>query len=75
MEANKNQKESVNQEQLNRSQGFFGDVRAYLSQDRQYLTLVTPAGRIRKHVNFFKSILGIEFTPKAKMPTALGARV
>ncbi len=49
------------------TQGFQAPIRAYLSKDGQYLTHVLPGGmRITKHVNFYKAILGVTFTPKTK---------
>lgn len=52
----------------NQNQGFIADVRAYLSKDGEYLTLVLPGNmRVRKHVNFLKKILGVPFTPKARV--------
>ena len=47
-------------------QGFIADLRAYLSADGEYLNLVLPGNmRVRKHKNFFLSILGVPFVPKA----------
>ena len=49
------------------NQAVFADPRAYLSKDREYLTLVLPNNvLIRKHVNYFKAIMEIPFTSKAK---------
>ncbi|MGE4233113.1 MAG: hypothetical protein AB7F43_07270 [Bacteriovoracia bacterium] len=64
---NTNKKETQNQNGAQgNSQGFFAQPRAYLSKDGEYLTLVLPGNMIvRKHVNFFKAVLGIPFTPKA----------
>ena len=54
-----------------RGQGFFAQPRAYLSKDGEYLTLVLPGNMIvRKHVNFFKAILGVPFTRKTKQADA-----
>jgi hypothetical protein len=53
--------------QSKKTQRFFADPKAYLSKDGEYLSLVLPGNLIvRKHVNFFKSVMGIPFTPKAK---------
>ena len=44
-------------------QGQFVEPKAYLKGE--YLTLVIDGNiLVRKHVNYFKKILGIEFTPK-----------
>ena len=57
----------TNQKQ-NQDQRFFANPRAYLSKDSEYLTLVLPGNLlIRKHINFYKRILGIPFTPKARV--------
>jgi hypothetical protein len=51
----------------NQSQGFFAQPRAYLSKDGEYLTLVLPGNMIvRKHVNYFKAVMGLPFSPKSK---------
>jgi hypothetical protein len=48
-------------------EGFYVEPRAYLSRDGEYLTLVLPGNIIvRKHVNYYKQILGIVYTPKSK---------
>lgn len=50
-----------------KSQAVFADPKAYLSKDGEYLSLVLPGNLIvRKHVNFFKAVMGLPFTPKAK---------
>ena len=42
--------------------GFYAQPRAYLSRDKQYLTLVLPGNMlVRKHVNFFKAVMGLPF--------------
>ena len=51
----------------NPNQGFYAQPRAYLSKDGEYLVLVLPGNQIvRKHVNWFKSIMGLPFERKAK---------
>ena len=62
MEQNKNE----NQMQVgNQNQGFFAQPRAFLSKDGEYLTLVLPGNMlVRKHVNFYKKLLGVAFIPK-----------
>ena len=55
----------------NQDQRFFANPRAYLSKDGEYLSLVLPGNLVvRKHVNFFKSVMGLPFTPKAKAKSA-----
>ena len=51
----------------NQGQGFFAEPRIFLTKDGEYLIHVLPGNMIvRKHVNFYKKILGMEFVPKAK---------
>ena len=62
-----NQKKPQNQ----RNQRFFADPKAYLSKDGEYLSLVLPGNLVvRKHVNYFKSVMGLPFTPKAQAKVA-----
>lgn len=43
----------------------FEEPKVRLSKDGQYLTLILPNSvRVRKHVNYFKAILGISFVAK-----------
>lgn len=64
MEQNKNEMQAQNTQ----NQGFYAQPRAFLSKDGEYLTLVLPGNMyVRKHVNYFKSLLGIPFTPKSKV--------
>ena len=57
--------QNTNNTQTN-NQGFFAQPRAFLKGE--YLTLVLPGNMIvRKHVNFYKAILGVPFTPKANI--------
>ena len=59
MEQNKNKSQSYNV-------GFYIQPRTYLNKDGEYLTLILPGNMIvRKHVNYFKAILGVGYTPKA----------
>lgn len=64
-----NQNNNQNQEQnTNRSQGFYAEPRFFLSRDGEYLTIVLPGNMfVRKHINFYKKLLGVPFTPKAAM--------
>ena len=53
--------------QSKKTQRSFADPKAYLSKDGEWLSLVLPDNVIvRKHVNYFKSVMGLPFTPKAK---------
>ena len=64
--------ESNQNQEVNQTQGFYAQPRAYLSKDGQYLTLVLPGDmRIRKSVNWFKKILGVPFIPKGAMEASL----
>lgn len=49
------------------NQGFIAQPRVFLSRDGEYLVHIVPGGMIRKHVNYYKKILGQEFSPKAKV--------
>ena len=50
-----------------RTQGFYAQPRVYLSRDGEYVVHVLPGNMIvRKHVNFYKAILGVPYTPKSK---------
>jgi len=47
-------------------QGIYVEPRIYLSRDGEYLIHALPGGRlVRRHVNFYKKVLGVEFTPKS----------
>lgn len=49
------------------SNGFFGQIRAYLSKDGEYLITELPGNmRVVKHVNFYKAVLKVPFTPKVR---------
>jgi len=51
------------------AQGFLSDVRAFLSRDGEYLTLVLPGTmRVTKHRNWYLAILGQDYVPKARQP-------
>ncbi len=57
--------------QNDQGQGFFAEPRVFLSKDGEYLIHVLPGNmRVRKHVNFYKKVLGMEFTPKTKREAA-----
>lgn len=60
------QSKNDNQAQANnQNQGFFAQPRAFLSKDGEYLTLVLPGNMlVRKHVNFYKKLLGVRFIAK-----------
>jgi len=56
------------------AQGFLSDIRAYVSSDGEYLTLVLPGNmRVRKHRNFYLALLGVAFVPKAAQRAAADA--
>lgn len=57
---------NANQSQTQKpSRAYYVEPRAFLSRDGQYLTLVLPGNLlVRKHVNFFKKMMGIPFSPK-----------
>ena len=66
MDTNRNETQAQNTNSIP-VQGFYAQPRAYLSKDGEYLTLVLPGNMIvRKHVNFFKAILGVAYTRKTK---------
>ena len=46
--------------------GFIAKTRISLTRDGNYMMVFFPGGRFVKHVNYFKSILGIAFEPAAK---------
>lgn len=67
MKTNKQETKAAEINNSPRASGFFGKVRAFLSQDGEYLTIVLPGNMlVRKHVNFFKAILGVPYKPKAQ---------
>ena len=44
----------------------FVEPKVFLSKDKNYITMFLPGNMaVRKHVNFFKSILGVPFEKKA----------
>lgn len=47
--------------------GLWARPAIYLSQDKQYLVHRVLGIRITKHVNYYKQILGAEYTPKTKI--------
>ena len=68
METNKNTTQNSSQQ----GQRFYAEPHIYISKDGEYLTLVLPGNiAVRKHVNYFKSILGVPFVPKAKAAAAV----
>lgn len=50
--------------------GFIAKPNVFLSRDGEYLIHTVLDLRICKPVNFYKSILGLDFTPKAKSSTS-----
>ena len=67
------QEKNMTQEQSqNRNQGFFAEPRVFLSRDGEHLVIALPGNMlVRKHVNFYKKILGVPFTPKATTRNAV----
>ena len=62
-----NQTQTMEQ-QVSQVQGFISDIRAF--KKGEWITLVLPGNqRIRKHENYFKSILGIPFERKVRKTT------
>lgn len=54
-----------NQNQTSQVQGFMAEPKVYLSKDGEYLVHLLPGNMVvRKHVNFYKKVLGVEFAPK-----------
>lgn len=54
--------------QSNQSQGFRAEPRIFLSKDGEYLIHVPPENMIvRKHVNFYKKVLSMDFVLKPKL--------
>lgn len=55
----------------NQAQGFYAEPKIFLTKDCEYIIHVLPGNTIvRKHVNFYKKILGVDFVPKAKRSAA-----
>ena len=61
-------KESVQSSEINRrnTYGLVARPVIFLSQDGNYLVHSVLGIRISKHVNYYKQILGAEYTPKTK---------
>lgn len=63
----KEQKESPEEKALRRSVfGLIARPVIYISKDRNYLIHSVLGIRVSKHVNYYKQILGAEYTPKTK---------
>ena len=62
-------KESVQSSEINRrnTYGLVARPVIFLSQDGNYLVHSVLGIRISKHVNYYKQILGAEYTPKTKI--------
>ena len=57
--------------QNTQGQGFQAEPRIFLSRDGEYLIHVLPGNMIvRKHIDFYKKVLGMEFVPKPKRTVA-----
>ena len=62
------QNNEIQTQGTNQIQGVFAQPRVSLSRDGEYLLHFLPGNMIvRKHVNFYKKILGQEFIPKAQV--------
>ena len=71
---NQNQSMEVKTDE-NLIRSIFEEPSVRLSKDGQYLTLILSNNvRVRKHVNYFKAILGIPFTPRQKELKSEGAQ-
>ncbi|MBI3295881.1 MAG: hypothetical protein HYZ71_14240 [Deltaproteobacteria bacterium] len=52
----------------------FVEPKVYKSKDQEFLEIVLPGDLIvRKHINYFKAIMGVPFTPRPKKAGALPA--
>ena len=68
MKQNKTTTETQN---ANQSQGFYAQPRVFLTKDGEYLVHLLPGNMVvKKHVNFYKAILTVPFTPKARRAEA-----
>ena len=46
---------------------FYIQPKCYLSKDGEYLNMLLPGNMVvRKHVNYFKQIFGVVYTPKKR---------
>jgi hypothetical protein len=64
-----------NFETNNSTQSSFVQPRVALSKDGQYLLHFLPGLIVRKHINFYKAILGVPYTPKAANSAVTTGRV
>lgn len=58
---------NTKQNQNKQGQGFNTKSRIFLSRDGQYMIHITV---VRKHVNYYKKVLGADFVPKVKRDAA-----
>jgi len=54
--------------------GFIARPNVYLSRDGEYLIHRVPGFKVARHVNYYKKILGLEFSPKSQLPESKKAR-
>jgi hypothetical protein len=47
--------------------GFIARPNVYLSRDCEYLIHRVPGFKVSRHVNYYKKILGLEFSPKSQL--------
>lgn len=63
---NTKQIENKSQENLVNSSPIVNNPKVFLSRDGNYLVHDIAGMRILKHVNFYKKVLGVAFTPISK---------
>lgn len=54
--------------------GFIARPNVYLSRDGEYLIHRVPGFKVARHVNYYKKILGLEFSPKSQLQDSNEAR-
>ena len=54
--------------------GFVARPNVYLSRDGEYLIHRVPGFKVARHVNYYKKILGLEFSPKSQLQGSNEAR-
>jgi hypothetical protein len=54
--------------------GFIARPSVYLSRDGEYLIHRVPGFKVARHVNYYKKILGLEFSPKSQLQDSKEAR-
>jgi hypothetical protein len=57
--------------QTKQNQSHYAEPRVFLSKDGEYLVHALPGNiLVKKHVNFYKKVLGVDFVPKTKSTAA-----